>query len=144
MTTITGVSRPRTAIVTMLFVVVAAGIAISPAVADSLNGPKVIVKFRDLNVSTPQGAATLYARIRAAAYDVCLEFDSRDNISALPQRENCVEDVIINAVIKLNNPALSAVYGAETGKEVPQRCTTADTSTRRGSREGSRHDGRSA
>ena len=42
----------------------------------------------------------LYARIRAAAYDVCLEFDSRHNMSALVQRDDCVEDVILTAVTK--------------------------------------------
>jgi UrcA family protein len=126
MTTITGVSRFGAAIAAVLFGTIAAGIASSPAEADSLGNPQVIVKFRDLDVSTAQGAAMLYARIRAAAYGVCTEFDSHHNMSALVQRDNCIEDVISSAVTKLNNPTLSAVYGERTGKGVPQGCTAAD------------------
>lgn len=144
MTTITAVSRFGAAFAAVLFGAVVAGVSISPAAAEGLGGPAVIVKFHDLDVSTPQGAEMLYARIRAAAYDVCLEFDSRHNMSALVQRDDCVKDVILTAVTKLNNPALSAVYGAKTGKEAAQGCAAADGSSRHGSREGSQPGGRSA
>lgn len=137
MTTITAVSRFGAAIATVFIGMVATAFSISPAAADGLNGPAITVKFHDLDVSTPQGAEMLYARIRAAAYDVCLEFDSRHNMSALVQRDGCVEDMILTAVTKLNNPALSAVYGAKTGREVPQGCTAANDSSRHGNREGS-------
>jgi UrcA family protein len=127
MSAFNSVSLFRAAIAAMLVGLMGAVIAISPAVADGLNGPNATVKFRDLDVSTPQGAAALYARIRAAAYDVCSEFDSHDNISALLQRDKCVEDVTSSAVTKLNSSALSAVYNAKTGKEIAQECAAADS-----------------
>jgi len=86
--------------------------------ADDTVPPQVIVKFGDLNISSPQGAAVLYARIRAAAHNVCSQFDSR-GLSNLVQREHCVNEAIEGAVRKVNNPALSAVYSAKTGKEAP-------------------------
>ncbi len=33
--------------------------------------PQAIVKFGDLDISTPQGASALYGRIRSAAVKVC-------------------------------------------------------------------------
>jgi UrcA family protein len=38
-----------------------------PAAADNLDLPQVTVKYSDLDVSRPQGAAVLYSRIRIAA-----------------------------------------------------------------------------
>ena len=123
------------AVTVMLLGVASSSFALLPAMADDF-GPKSTVKFGDLNVSSSEGAEVLYARIRAAAYDVCLEFDNRDNISGLVQREHCVNDVILGAVTKVNNPALTAVYGAKTGKEMPQTCRAADNSSHRSKREG--------
>jgi UrcA family protein len=74
-----------------------------------------IVKFADLNVSNPPGAAVLYARIRAAAESVCSYYVFKSD-----EAENrCVHDAIANAVTKVNQPALSAVYNTKYKISVP-------------------------
>jgi UrcA family protein len=114
------VSRFRSMIATALFGAVASGFAVLPAVADSFDAPKVTVKYGDLNLSNPQGAGALYARIRSAAKSVCSQFDG-PGIDPYMQRDACINKAIFDAVTKVNNPALSAAYGAKTGKKVPTR-----------------------
>lgn len=66
------------------------------------------VKFADLDLSNPSGAHTLYRRIRAAAQVVCsYYFFATDTDKA-----GCVRDATADAVKKINQPALSAVYNA--------------------------------
>jgi UrcA family protein len=66
------------------------------------------VKFADLNISNPSGAHVLYMRIRAAAQVVCsYYFFATDTDKA-----GCVRDATAAAVIKINRPALCAVYNA--------------------------------
>jgi UrcA family protein len=121
MNTMTTVNRIRTMIITAIFGAVTTSGAILPAAADSFDAPRATVKYADLSISTPQGAAALYARIRAAAYNVCSEFDSYHNIGALVERERCVNAAIDAAVTKVNSPALSAVYASKTGRDTPAR-----------------------
>src|SRR5690349_15162458 len=73
--------------------------------ADSGSGVRqVTVKFADLNVSTPQGAVALYARIRAAAKSVCgPELSSPPFNTAF---DACVRKSVADAVTKVNQPEL--------------------------------------
>ena len=75
--------------------------------------PHATVKFGDLNLSTPDGAAALYGRIKVAAYDVCGAFDTdnRDQPDLIGLN-TCVHNAVRNAVAKVNHPALSAIYNA--------------------------------
>jgi UrcA family protein len=85
---------------------------------DGTSPPQVVVKFADLDVSTSQGAAALYGRIHRAADDVC----SRMYVNELAYRRHknaCLQQVIADAVIKANRPALSAVYASEYGVAPP-------------------------
>jgi UrcA family protein len=119
MNTLTTVSFFRTIIATALFGT-AASFAVSPAIADSFDPPQVTVKYADLNVASSAGAAALYARIQHAAENVCSQFD-RSGLDAFEQRKACMHKAIFGAVTKVNAPALSALYGAKTGTEVPTR-----------------------
>lgn len=66
------------------------------------------VKFADLNTSNRSSAHVLYMRIRAAAQVVCsYYFFATDTDKA-----ECVRDATTAAVIKVNRPALCAVYNA--------------------------------
>jgi len=76
---------------------------------------QVVVKFGDLDISTPQGATALYGRIRSAAGNVCLPIYSSDNVGS-QLNDACLQKVIADAVMKVNRPALSAVYEAKYGK----------------------------
>jgi UrcA family protein len=76
--------------------------------------PQVLVKFEDLNLATLQGAGALYGRIAAAADEVCQSHavDSRD-LFAQQQLRACVHKAIADAVIKVGQPQLLAIYNAK-------------------------------
>jgi UrcA family protein len=119
MNRMTTISNFRSVIATALLGA-ASSFAVLPAVADSFSAPQITVKYGDLNLANAQGAATLYSRIQAAAKNVCWQFQGRD-IQATVQRNRCVDKAIFGAVTKVNNPALSAMYGEKTGKGMPTR-----------------------
>jgi UrcA family protein len=118
MNTLITVSRFRTVIATALFGTVASSFAVLPAVADSFATPQATVKYGDLNVASPEGAIVLYGRIRHAAENVCLQFD-RFDLSG--KKQACRNNAILEAVTKVNVPALSKLYSAKTGKDVATR-----------------------
>jgi UrcA family protein len=67
------------------------------------------VNFADLDISNPSAARALYMRIRAAAAVVC----SYSVFLMDSDKTRCVRDVIADAVSRINQPVLSAVYAAE-------------------------------
>ena len=69
----------------------------------------VTVKYADLNLASPSGALVLYERIRAAAQSACNYFWFKTDAD----EARCVQNTIANAVSKVNQPALSAVYNAK-------------------------------
>jgi UrcA family protein len=119
--------RFRSVIATALFSAVASSLAVLPAVADNVDAHQITVKYGDLNLSIPRGAATLYSRIQAAAKDNCRQFEG-PGIQAILQYNGCVDEGIVGAVTQVNNPALYAVYSAHAGKEVPTRLTSLQNS----------------
>jgi len=97
--------------------VLAAGtliLAVSTA-AHAAEIPQVHVKYADLNVSSPAGAAVLYQRIRVAATQVCGTPDQRD-LSRLEQAKVCTNKAIANAVTAVGNDMLTDLYQAKTRK----------------------------
>ena len=80
------------------------GFAIAASASDDSGLRKITVKFGDLDVSSSQGAATLYSRIRSAALKVCSQPDPIWN------SRSCVDKAVAEAVTKVNRPALFAVY----------------------------------
>jgi len=99
---------------------VASSLPVLPAVADSFDAPQVTVKYEDLNISNPQGVATLYSRIRNAAKDVCSQYD-HSGIDGAIRRNACMDRAIISAVTKVNSSAVYAVSGVKAGTDVPVR-----------------------
>ena len=73
------------------------------------------VKFADLNLSDPSGAHVLYRRIRAAAEVVCSSYFFATDT----EKARCVRDATADAVTKINQPALSAVYNANNRTSLP-------------------------
>jgi UrcA family protein len=120
MNAMTTVSRLRTVIAAVLFGGAACGFAALPADADSSDVLQFTVKFGDLHVSSPQGAAVLYGRIRAAAEKVCSPYDQR-GLESKMHLNACIDKAILGAVTRVNNFALTAVYSAKSGTELPTR-----------------------
>ena len=88
--------------------------------------PQVIVKFADLDVSTSQGAAALYRRIYSAADNVCGRMYV-SNDSYMRHKGVCLQKLIADAVKKVNEPALSAVFATQYGVSAPVVLAAAGT-----------------
>ena len=91
-----------------------AGFAVPASAAEDSGVRKIIVKFGDLDVSTAEGGAALYARIRSAALRVCAQPDPIWNA------KSCVDKAIADAVTKINRPALFAVYNNHHKPSLPR------------------------
>ncbi len=76
------------------------------------------MKYADLNVSSPAGAAALYARINAAANGVCRTLDGRD-LASKTHFNRCVHKAIADAVTRVDQPALYSIYDAKNSTQKP-------------------------
>lgn len=115
MNTITPSSSLRSLIATAIFGALAACFsAVCPADAGA-EPVSLTVKFADLNISQPHGAAVLYARIKAAAEGLCSFYIFESDAD----QERCIHGAIANAVTKVNQPALFTVYNAKNKTPLP-------------------------
>jgi UrcA family protein len=71
----------------------------------------VVVRYADLDLTTEQGARTLYRRIVGAAETVCPRADIRD-LGRSAQARSCREQAIAHAVQYVSSSQLAAVYAA--------------------------------
>ena len=82
--------------------------------------PARTVKFADLNLTRSEGAAMLYARISAAAREVC-----QPATTWVPQllfrAYRCREEAIARAVADVNAPVLTSYYVAKIKPTIEQR-----------------------
>lgn len=78
------------------------------------------VRFADLDINHPAGAAVLYQRIRAAAHEVCRATSERD-LAVAELTRSCVQDAIARAVTEVNAPKLSQYHATETSLLVVAR-----------------------
>jgi len=84
------------------------------AVSTAFAGDQVrseTVKFRDLNVNTPEGVQTLYGRIHAAAWHVCMSTDPIYQLGT----SDCAKKAEAQAIATVNLPQLTAFYRTKTG-----------------------------
>ena len=118
-TLIASINLPRLVIATTLGSLAFGGAAVGIA-GDNGDVPHAAVKFGDLNLSAPDDAAALYGRIKVAAYDVCGSFDTDNHDQPdLLGLNTCVHNAVRNAVAKVNQPALSAIYNARNRDPLP-------------------------
>jgi UrcA family protein len=76
----------------------------------------VEVSFRDLDLSSPSGAAKLYRRIQAAARIVCQYEPSSPREQSIWQY--CVRPTVDAAVTKVNNPLLTELHSGHSSPAV--------------------------
>jgi len=106
---------------TGLLGLIAAGIfgalasSFSAVAAADPSSASITVKYADLNIASPPDALVLYERIRAAAQSACNYFWFKTDAD----EARCVQHTIANAVIKVNQPALSAIYNAKYKTSAP-------------------------
>jgi UrcA family protein len=105
------ISTPSTAlrglIATAIFGALASSFSAVSAADPSSAG--ITVKYSDINMASPSGALVLYERIRAAAQSACNYFWFKTDAD----EARCLQNTIANAVTKVNQPALTAVYNAK-------------------------------
>jgi UrcA family protein len=82
--------------------------AASAASPDS-DVPSVVVKYSEQSLATDGGVNDLYRRITNAAKQVCPEASIRD-LSAVRQVEECRDQAVAQAIRKINNSRLAALY----------------------------------
>jgi UrcA family protein len=124
-TTATRSARPRGPIAAAALAAFISSFSAMCNAAGPADVPTAIVKFADLDVSTPQGAAALYNRIRAASEGVCSPSDGRD-LAARLRWNACVKQAIAEAVAQVDRPALSAVFATKYGTPQPAKILTAE------------------
>ena len=126
-TSITLTSLPRR-ITATLFGALALSCGAAAIAADNSDLPQAVVKFGDLNLSNPQGGATLYSRIAVAAHEVCKSFDNDSrNLASQARLEACVHKAIADAVTKVGEPELFAIYNAKNHQPRPTIVASAQT-----------------
>jgi UrcA family protein len=84
----------------------------------------MVVSFTDLNLSSTEGAAVLYGRIKHAAQEVCGDRDG-SRLSRSHLTLTCVNQAVSRAVAQVNNPILTGLYNVKTAKADKQEPTLA-------------------
>lgn len=80
------------------------------AAVSAKDQPSVTVRYYDLNLSSSQGVAGLYQRIRGAASEVCRSFEGREPLERQLRRTDCFAHAVANAVHAVHSDALSAYH----------------------------------
>ena len=83
------------------------------ALAADAGAPQMRVDYSDLNLSTINGAATLYQRIEGAARFVCGE--PGRHLDEQRYWKSCYGDAVNRAVSEVNNPLLTSLYRKQYG-----------------------------
>ncbi len=74
-----------------------------------------LVRFGDLNLSTPGAVRTLYDRIQAAAHALCGPAEITGSRIVPTAWKACVSDSVRHAILTVNRPELTAYYGQRLG-----------------------------
>lgn len=75
--------------------------------------PSVTVTYGDLNLTSDEGNSALYARITAAAREVCFAGGvSIRDLGRYSQARSCEAQAIAQAVHAVHSPRLAAIYDA--------------------------------
>ena len=104
-------------------------LALGFAVFCAAEDPQVTVTYRDLAVTTPQGAAMLYGRIRFAADEVCSPLDHGD-LSSKAHKNARMDKAIAEAVMRVGESQLFSVYNSKHRAPLPASPTSSTIANR--------------
>jgi UrcA family protein len=103
-------NRTKTAGIAMLVGCLLAGsLGVAQAATPANDVPTVVVSYDDLDLSTTDGASTLYKRISVAAHKVC-PFEDSVHPMQVAANKSCRSAAIARAVGTVNNAKLAAVW----------------------------------
>jgi UrcA family protein len=96
----------------LLFAAASAGAADRTA-----TGSDIAVKFSGQQVNSSADAEALYKKLRAAARSVCdADAGGHRTLEVRSRVDRCVKAVLADAVSKIDQPLLTSVHEAKTGK----------------------------
>lgn len=104
-------SKARRLTVTLLSTFAVTALSAAANLATAADAPataSVVVKYADLDVATPKGAARLYRRISVAAHEVCPDSDSR-RLEDKMATWSCRRQAVTRAVESVNSPAVAGL-----------------------------------
>lgn len=100
---------PRSTFCSVAFTSIACLLGAAQAsAAPAIAARTVTVNYRDLNLSTIEGATTLYQRLQGAARSVC--DGPVGGLHAYQEWRSCYDAAIADAVAKVNSPLLTALH----------------------------------
>jgi UrcA family protein len=85
---------------------------------------QITVRFAELNLDTPAGAAVLYRRIRHAAERVCGERQQPGTGIVSTFWRSCVAQSVARAVASVDRPALTAYHRVHTAPSDHHKAST--------------------
>jgi UrcA family protein len=88
-------------------------VAITASAHDGNHPATRVVNFVALEASSPDGAESIYRRLKAAAREVCASA-SGTMLSERYQYRTCVDTALANAVELVNQPLVSSAHAAGT------------------------------
>ena len=98
--------RPATLVLSACVVAVLGTNLANAAVPPS--APSIVVRYSDLDVATPNGAAKLYRRIASAAQKVCPDADS-SRLEDKMATWSCRRQAVNRAVESVNSPEVAGL-----------------------------------
>ena len=107
----------KAAVGSALCAMLSVSLSVPAGAGEPTEAPRRVVKFADLDLNHGAGVAELYARIRAAARDVCEPLIASDLASAIGARA-CVAQAIERPVAEVNAPQLTSYYLAKTRRAI--------------------------
>jgi UrcA family protein len=84
------------------------------------------VRYADLNLSNPQDASQLYARLERAAAVVCRSYEGFE-LSRKRIHEACEDEALSAAVAQVDHAALTALHNTDARVRVAQRRSASAT-----------------
>jgi UrcA family protein len=103
------IARTATSLLALGLIFAGTALADTRQIDDDI--PRAYVNYGDLDLSTEQGAVTLYKRIANAARLVCPTPTPR-NMKMKRIADQCIEDAVSRAVADVNSPQLARVGAA--------------------------------
>jgi UrcA family protein len=91
-----------------LAMVLSPGAAFATGSSSQDDQRSVVIRYADLDLAGPEGAAKLYRRIRAAAALVCGPRASPGSLSESPAYRKCFNTAVDRGVAQVHQPALTA------------------------------------
>ena len=83
---------------------------VSNAASIHSGGPKMTVRFADLNLTKPQDVEVLYRRIRLAARLVCTDASDPWDVARNRRWTRCFNSAMENAIQLVDRPVLTALH----------------------------------